>query len=250
MTQNSNSQQNPNMKFYDQFRAVPNEAKKPINDGRLRGKTDINPVWRIKRLTEIFGPMGFGWKVEIVRKWLEQGDPDTVAAFVDLNLYVKDPETGQWSEAIPGTGGSTFRRKESNGKNYIDDDAYKKAQTDALSVAAKYLGVAADVYFEQDRTKYDTSQQGAQAQAPAPAPTVRNRPTQGAAPAAQQQASGKPVLDERSPFWLQSVATAMSAPQDPAGIRQRISTKFSISDEDFLKLMKAAGRAPQDATSI
>lgn len=250
MSQNTNNPQNPNMRFYDRFRAVPNEAKKPINDGRLRGKTDINPVWRIKRLTETFGPMGFGWKVEIVRKWLEQGDPDTVAAFVDLNLYVKDPETGQWSEAIPGTGGSTFRRKESNGKNYIDDDAYKKAQTDALSVAAKYLGVAADVYFEQDTTKYNTAAQGTQA--PAPAPTVRNRPTQGAAQpsAVQQQASGKPVLDERSPFWLQSVTTAMNAPQDAAGIRQRISAKFTISDEDFLKLMKAAGRAPQNATSI
>jgi hypothetical protein len=30
------------------------------------------------------------------------------------------------------------------------------ALTDALSVACKALGFAADVYFEKDRTKYDT----------------------------------------------------------------------------------------------
>lgn len=30
--------------------------------------TDINPMWRIKRLTEIFGPVGVGWWHEVVEK--------------------------------------------------------------------------------------------------------------------------------------------------------------------------------------
>lgn len=41
-----------NMDLYDAFRAVPQEAKKAIGGGRLKGKTDINPMWRLKALTE------------------------------------------------------------------------------------------------------------------------------------------------------------------------------------------------------
>ena len=50
-----------NMKFYNMGRTVPDEAKKPISAGRLKGMTDINPMWRIKRLTEMFGACGIGW---------------------------------------------------------------------------------------------------------------------------------------------------------------------------------------------
>ena len=40
-----------NMKFYDYGRSVPEVAMKPINAGRLKGMSDINPMWRIKTLT-------------------------------------------------------------------------------------------------------------------------------------------------------------------------------------------------------
>ena len=51
-----------NMDLYNKFRSVPEEAKKEIGAGRLKGKTDINPMWRIRVLTEAFGPCGYGWK--------------------------------------------------------------------------------------------------------------------------------------------------------------------------------------------
>lgn len=153
--QQSQAQQpNTNMTLYTQLREVPSEAKKPIQDGRLAGKTDVNPMWRIKRLTEIFGACGFGWRYEITRKWIEDGGTGSSSAFVDVNLYVKDPSTGQWSEPIPGTGGNVFKRTERSGNIYLNDDCYKMALTDALSVAAKALGLAADVWFESDTTKY------------------------------------------------------------------------------------------------
>ena len=38
-----------------------------------------------------------------------------------------------------------------------NDEAYKMALTDAISVAAKALGVAADVYWSNDPTKYSTT---------------------------------------------------------------------------------------------
>ena len=55
-----------NMRIYNAVREVPPEAQKPIAGGRLKGMTDINPMWRLKRLTEMFGPCGLGWRYDIV----------------------------------------------------------------------------------------------------------------------------------------------------------------------------------------
>lgn len=155
-----------NLTIYNAVRTVPQEAQKKITGGRLSGKTDINPMWRIKVLTEQFGPCGFGWKYEITNMRLERGSGEEVAAFVDINLYVK--YEGEWSEPIPGTGGNMFVAKEKNGL-YMSDECYKMALTDALSVACKALGVGADVYWQADKTKYEQKEQ-----APARQPKATN----------------------------------------------------------------------------
>ena len=144
-----------NLELYERYRSVPDEAKKPINGGRLKGKTDINPMWRIKALTEAFGPCGIGWYYKLVNKWMERHGEE-VAAFVDIELYVK--HEGEWSKPIPGTGGSMFVAEEKNGP-YVSDECYKMATTDAISVACKQLGFGADVYWSSDRSKYDTREQ-------------------------------------------------------------------------------------------
>lgn len=148
-----------NMKIYESSRTVPENALKKIHGGRLKGMSDINPMWRIKKLTELFGACGFGWKIEIVDRRLEKGSAEQIACFVDINLYIK--VDGQWSEAIPGMGGSSFVTKESNGL-YTSDECFKMAYTDAISVACKSLGFAADVYFEKDRTKYTQQEETAE----------------------------------------------------------------------------------------
>ena len=140
-----------NMEIYDACRSVPETAKNAIAAGRLKGKTDINPMWRIKRLTEQFGPCGIGWYYKPVRKWLETHG-DEIAAFVDIELYVKIG--GEWSMPIAGTGGSMFATRQKDGV-YVSDECYKMASTDAISVACKQLGIGADVYWDADRTKYD-----------------------------------------------------------------------------------------------
>lgn len=143
-----------NMRFYNKVRAVPAEALKPITAGRLKGFSDINPMWRIKALTETFGPCGFGWWYEITDKQLVPDEATKqVAAFMDILLYVKDPDTGEVSHGIPGTGGSSFVAQERSGP-YLSDECFKMALTDAISVAAKSIGMAADVYYDKDRSKY------------------------------------------------------------------------------------------------
>lgn len=136
-----------NMELYEHFRSVPDWAKKPISGGRMNGKTDISPMWRIQALTEVFGPCGYGWRYEIVSQRLEPAGKE-IKAFVDINLFVKWGEN--WSEAIPGIGGNTFM----DAKGYVSDECYKMALTDAISVAAKALGVGADVYMGGEQTKY------------------------------------------------------------------------------------------------
>ena len=143
-----------NMKIYEAALEVPQEALKTIQAGRLKGMIDINPMFRIKRLTELFGPCGVGWWYEITGKEITFDEiTNQKCAFVDINLYYTDPETGHDSHAIPGTGGASFVATERNGP-YMSDECYKMALTDAISVAAKALGVAADVYYKNDRSKY------------------------------------------------------------------------------------------------
>ena len=141
-----------NLELYNNVRQVPTDAKKTIGGGRLKGMTDINPMWRIKMLTEQFGPCGIGWYYEVTSQWLETGANGEIAGFCNINLYVKHGE--QWSKPIQGTGGSTFIAKTKNGLEN-SDEVYKMALTDAISVACKALGFGADVYWASDRTKYD-----------------------------------------------------------------------------------------------
>lgn len=143
---------NDNLKVYEAVRQPPPEAIKPIMGGRLKGKSDINPMWRIKALTEQFGMCGIGWKYVITRQWLETGGKEEIAAFVNIDLFIK--VEGAWSDAIPGTGGSSFVAKESSGL-YTSDECFKMALTDAISVSCKALGFAADIYWQADNTKYN-----------------------------------------------------------------------------------------------
>ena len=144
-----------NMELYQRFRECPKEAQKAISAGRLKGKTDINPMWRIKVLTEAFGPCGIGWVCPIVEKWIEES-PETCERTANVRVQLRYKYNGEWSEPIDGIGGAMFISQEQKGL-YTDDDCFKKAYTDAISVACKALGIAADIYYARDPdTKYDT----------------------------------------------------------------------------------------------
>lgn len=148
-----------NLDYYNKLKVVPQQALRQIQSGRLRGKHDINPMWRIKAMTEQFGVCGIGWKYVITKQWTETFGSE-VKAYCNIDLFIK--VNGEWSDAIQGTGGSSEVSMESKGA-YVSDECYKMALTDALSVAMKALGVAADVYFEAGKDIIDIdSKYGAQ----------------------------------------------------------------------------------------
>lgn len=144
-----------NMFYYEKFRSVPKEAQKEIQGGKLKGFTDVNPMWRIKRLTEEFGMCGIGWKAPIIEKYIDDGANGEKIINIKVGLQVKFDN--EWSDVIEGIGGSKLITREKDGLT-SNDEAYKMAYTDALSVACKMLGMCADIYYAKDRTKYDMEQ--------------------------------------------------------------------------------------------
>ena len=145
-----------NMMIWDNLKQVPPACLKTIKGGRLNGMSSIEPQWRLQAMTNQFGPCGIGWKYVIADKRIIEGSDGIKCGFVDVELYFKSGD--EWSEAIPGTGGSQFVSKEKSGY-HTNDEVFKMALTDALSVAMKAIGVASDIYMGAfDGEKYkDTS---------------------------------------------------------------------------------------------
>lgn len=141
-----------NMQYWNKLHTPPPTALKAIEAGRLKGKSDINPQWRYQAMTETFGPCGIGWRYEIAKLWTEPATEGQVFAFAQVNVYVR--HDGEWSTPVPGVGGSMLIEKERAGL-HDSDEGFKMAVTDALSVALKMFGVAAEVYLgNYDGSKY------------------------------------------------------------------------------------------------
>jgi hypothetical protein len=139
-----------NLDLYNRYAQPPESALKAFSNGKFSG-TDINPMWRIKALTEAFGPCGLGWYTDIVRMWREDTEDGTATVYCHLNLYIKQGE--DWSKPISGVGGNTLMRKTKSGTS-TTDEAYKMAFTDAMGIACKALGIGADIWWKEARSKY------------------------------------------------------------------------------------------------
>lgn len=145
-----------NMDIYNSLRQPPKTALKQIGGGKLKNFTDINPQWRYEAMTEQFGLCGIGWYYDIIRTWERECASGEILVFMEIALYVK--ENGEWSKPIRGTGGNKIVNIE-GGKLVPNDEGYKNAETDALSVAMKKIGMGADVYAGKwDGSKYKNAE--------------------------------------------------------------------------------------------
>jgi hypothetical protein len=145
-----------NLYLWNKVKQPPVSALKQITGGRLRGMTDINPQWRIEAITEHFGQCGVGWHYEIVNLWTVSGADGELMAFAHVHLFTH--HEGNTSMPIVGVGGAALVAKEKDGLR-ANDEGYKMAVTDALSVAMKQLGFGADIYMGKfDGSKYKQEQ--------------------------------------------------------------------------------------------
>lgn len=155
-----------NLEIWDKLgKTDPSQTKAFKRSGGFKG-TAIKPVYTEKKMTETFGPAGTGWGFSEPTFKVEPGANGEVLVFCWLTLwYVQD---GKRSDPIPGVGGDKLIAKFSSGLS-SDDEAFKKAFTDAIGNAMKHLGMSADVHMGRfDDSKY-VRDLTAETNAPAPA---------------------------------------------------------------------------------
>lgn len=141
-----------NRRIWDQVHKPDPTSLKTIGGGRLKGMTDINPQWRFQAATDVFGPCGIGWWYTIKELWTVPGADGQVMAFARVDVFYRDGEST--SQPVEGIGGSMMISKEKD-YLYTNDECYKMAVTDALSVAFKALGFGAEIYAGRwDGSKY------------------------------------------------------------------------------------------------
>ncbi|WP_103729006.1 hypothetical protein [Novosphingobium sp. HII-3] len=125
----------------------PAHTKKFSRSGGFKG-TATKPIWVYRRLTEEFGPVGTGWGHQKPDYQVVPGADGEVLVYCTVECW-----HGDRANSFFGVGGDKVVAKNKNGL-FSDDEAFKKAFTDAVMNAFKSLGVAADVHmglFDDDK---------------------------------------------------------------------------------------------------
>lgn len=128
-----------NLELWNAVSRVPPEHLKGFTRGGGFKGTAIKPMWSIKAMTEHFGPCGEGWFTDKPEFQLVDAGAEKLV-FCTLGVWVK----GQ--QKVYGVGGDKVIVQFSSGAK-ADDEALKKAYTDALTNALKLLGVGADIHM-------------------------------------------------------------------------------------------------------
>lgn len=117
--------------------------------------SSIDPMWRMMRLTEYFGPIGQGWGFrERIENRLVIDAGEMTLIYVTLECWYVDPETKE-KYFLDGFGGDSITKKKVGSPPSGDDEALKKCVTDALMNAFMRLGLSADVWLGKHKdSKY------------------------------------------------------------------------------------------------
>lgn len=163
----------------------PNHTKQFTRGGGFSG-TAINHTYQIRKATEMWGPMGGNWRVEIVEQGLMQGSPLVQEDFTEEfdRLYDNEDKpfdflkrktvankvigheqihyvriklhypAGNTTGVVEHFGQTTFVGQNKRGF-FTDEEAPKKSLTDAIGKALSMLGFSADVFLGMfDDSKY------------------------------------------------------------------------------------------------
>lgn len=137
-------------------RTDPKHTKPFRRAGGFSGKS-VKPIYTDMKMTEMFGACGIGWGYTMPNFQLVNGPNGSVLVYCTLALWYVDPDSGKRSDPIPGVGGDFAVVKQQSGLR-ADDEAFKKATTDAIGNAMKHMGMSADIHMGQhDDDKYVTA---------------------------------------------------------------------------------------------
>ena len=134
---------NNNKLYWDKLKETDPDWTKSINKG-FGNITTIDPMWQIGKMTEVFGPVGKGWSYDINYTYTEQ------LVFAEVKIVWTDKDD-VWYKYGPVSSVQKLWRK----TGALDDEAPKKAMTDAMTKAFSHLGLCADVFLGMfDNVKY------------------------------------------------------------------------------------------------
>lgn len=145
---------NSNMGIWNQsFKTDLNFTKQDPSTGRL----SINAQYRQMKATEIFGPRGKGWGVDVKREWLEDGLPifangtytgvNESVHNMEVELWYIHPQTGERCTVTAFGETERFYWSHNYSRMIKNGECRKKSLTDATGKALSMLGICGDVYM-------------------------------------------------------------------------------------------------------
>lgn len=156
-----------NLALWNQLGKTDPKHTKPFKRAGGFGGTAIKPIYTEQKMTEHFGPCGIGWGINEPVYQVVPASEGQVAVYCTTSIWIN--HNGKVSAPIYGVGGDLVVVKQSGGLR-TDDEAFKKAFTDAVGNAMKHLGMSADVHMGLfDDSKYVTERRE-EAAAAQPAP--------------------------------------------------------------------------------
>lgn len=154
----SNDASSNNLSVWSSVCNTPRQFLKSI-PGSGKTLTEINPTYRVMKMTEAFGPLGVGWSYRIARDG--SGNPiertERSRANERIEIYKVLIELSICTEGVWHVAGEQWGSAElveiftrDKGEKVVDklNDAHKSAITDALGKLMSHLGVGADVYMQ------------------------------------------------------------------------------------------------------
>tara|TARA_R100000234_G_scaffold15160_1_gene8283 strand:- start:542 stop:1027 length:486 start_codon:yes stop_codon:yes gene_type:complete len=98
----------------------------------------IDPQYQIRKMTEIFGPVGIGWGYDVEYDY--PSNEEVILIVAKVSIWTQLPE----NKFGPIAGSRTFWHKD---MKRPAEDAGKMALTDALTKGLSHLGCDADVFL-------------------------------------------------------------------------------------------------------
>lgn len=131
-----------NTELWDSVCVTDPAAVKPITGKPYKGNSP-KPYWLIRRATEVFGPCGEGWGVEVkAESFFRMSETDVMHTAVVRVWYIRD---GKRCE-IEQMGQTKACYAKSSGGLMVDEDAGKKSVTDGMTKCLSMIGFAGDIF--------------------------------------------------------------------------------------------------------
>jgi hypothetical protein len=133
---------NKNMTLWNEAFITDPSAVKKITGKQYQGDSP-KPYWLIQRATEIFGPCGEGWGVEVKSEsFFRLAENEVMHSAVVVVWYTRDGKRCQIEQM--GQTKACYTKKD--GGLMTDEDAGKKSVTDGMVKCLSMIGFAGDIF--------------------------------------------------------------------------------------------------------